>query len=61
MPLSQVWVLTDVDMDSIEFPGSFGPSKEPYVAKKPAHGTQRNYLFFDMHVASKKVDTWETF
>ena len=60
-PLSDVWALADVDMDSIEFPGSFGPDKEPYIATKPVHRSARNYLFFDMHVGAKKAGTWENF
>ena len=57
-PLSDVWVLADVDLDSIA--GDFG-GKEDYIALKAAHVTARNYLFFDSHVAGKKVDGWENF
>ena len=53
--------IADLDMDSIEFPGSFGPAKEPYIALKPVHRNARNYLFFDMHVGAKKAGDWETF
>jgi prepilin-type N-terminal cleavage/methylation domain-containing protein/prepilin-type processing-associated H-X9-DG protein len=61
VPLSDVWILADLDRDSIEFPGSFGPTKEPYVATFPVHLSARNYLFFDLHVAAKKAGDWETF
>jgi prepilin-type N-terminal cleavage/methylation domain-containing protein/prepilin-type processing-associated H-X9-DG protein len=61
LPLSQVWALADVDLDSIEFPGSFGPEKQDYIALKPVHRSARNYLFFDSHVAAKKAGDWETF
>ena len=61
LPLSEVWALADLDRDSIEFPGSFGPAKEPYVALKPVHKGARNYLFFDMHVGAKKAGDWESF
>jgi prepilin-type N-terminal cleavage/methylation domain-containing protein len=61
VPLSEVWALADLDRDSIEFPGSFGAAKEPYVAIKPVHSSARNYLFFDMHVGAKKAGDWETF
>jgi prepilin-type N-terminal cleavage/methylation domain-containing protein/prepilin-type processing-associated H-X9-DG protein len=57
-PLSDVWVLADLDLQSIA--GDFG-GKEDYIAIKPAHVTGRNYLFFDSHVSSKKVDGWENF
>ena len=60
-PLSEIWVLADLDMDSIEFPGSFGDTKVSFIAPKPAHVTARNYLFFDSHVAAKKAGGWETF
>ncbi len=58
VPLSDVWVLADLDLDSIQ--GDFG-DKQDYIALKPAHLTARNYLFFDSHVAAKKVDGWENF
>ena len=57
-PLSDVWVLADVDLDSIA--GDFG-DKQDYIAARAAHVTARNYLFFDSHVAGKKVDGWENF
>lgn len=60
-PLSEVWALADVDQDSIEFPGSFGDDKQPYVAETPVHVTSRVYLFFDSHVGVKKADGWENF
>ena len=58
VPLSDVWVLADVDLESIA--GDFG-DKQNYIAFKAAHLTARNYLFFDSHVAGKKVDGWENF
>ena len=58
VPLSDVWVLADLDLDSIQ--GDFG-GKQDYIAEKAAHLTSRNYLFFDSHVAGKKVDGWENF
>jgi len=61
VPLSDVWLLADLDRDAIEFPGSFGPDKEPYVATAPVHQSARNYLFFDLHVGAKKAGDWETF
>ncbi|HEX4342942.1 MAG TPA: prepilin-type N-terminal cleavage/methylation domain-containing protein [Verrucomicrobiae bacterium] len=61
LPLSEVWALADLDMDSIEFPGSFGDDKEPYIAPEPVHKTARVYLFFDSHVGVKKSNGWEDF
>ena len=58
VPLSDVWALADLDLDSIQ--GDFG-DKQDYIALKPAHVTSRNYLFFDSHVAGKKADGWENF
>ena len=58
VPLSDVWVLADVDLESIA--GDFG-GKENYIAPRAAHLTARNYLFFDSHVAGKKVNGWENF
>jgi prepilin-type processing-associated H-X9-DG protein len=58
VPLSDVWALADLDLDSIS--GDFG-GKQDYIAEKAAHLTSRNYLFFDSHVAGKKVDGWENF
>jgi prepilin-type processing-associated H-X9-DG protein len=57
-PLSDVWALADLDLDSIA--GDFG-DKQDYIAEKAAHVTSRNYLFFDSHVAGKKADGWENF
>jgi prepilin-type N-terminal cleavage/methylation domain-containing protein/prepilin-type processing-associated H-X9-DG protein len=59
--LSDVWPVADLDKDSIEFHGSFGVNKEQYVPDQPVHGGARNYLFFDSHVAAKKVLGWENF
>jgi hypothetical protein len=61
VPLSKAWALADVDWAAgggslanipINF---FGTDKYAYMAINPVHGTARNYLYFDMHVASQKV------
>lgn len=61
VPLSKAWALADLDWAAgggslanipITF---FGPDKYAYMAINPVHGTVRNYLYFDMHVASQKV------
>ncbi|MBC8096035.1 MAG: prepilin-type N-terminal cleavage/methylation domain-containing protein [Akkermansiaceae bacterium] len=54
-PLSEIWAAADLDARGVS--GSLGSSKDPYVAQKPVHMKSRNYLYFDFHVASKKVTT----
>ena len=48
--LSEVWLL--VDSDQIAFPTAGWVDELP---KKPVHGNVRNYIYFDNHVATKKV------
>ncbi|MGN6643100.1 MAG: prepilin-type N-terminal cleavage/methylation domain-containing protein [Verrucomicrobiota bacterium] len=43
-----------VDTDKIAFPNT-GSAWYPQLADKPVHGNVRNYLYFDNHVATKKV------
>lgn len=51
LPLATAWVL--VDADQLAFGDTWG---EPGgLPPQPSHGDQRNYLFFDGHVAAKKV------
>ena len=57
-PLDQVWALADVDLDAID--GTFG-DKQDWIATTPVHKAVRNYLFFDMHAASKNVVDFESF
>jgi prepilin-type N-terminal cleavage/methylation domain-containing protein/prepilin-type processing-associated H-X9-DG protein len=49
-PLCKVWYIADVD--SVAYPGGWGGIPMP---AKPVHGSVRNYLYFDGHVATKKV------
>jgi prepilin-type N-terminal cleavage/methylation domain-containing protein/prepilin-type processing-associated H-X9-DG protein len=58
VPLSDVWALADVDLDSI---AEGFANKQDYIAEKAAHATSRNYLFFDSHVAGKKAEGPENF
>jgi prepilin-type processing-associated H-X9-DG protein len=60
VPLEQVWALADMDLEAIEFPASLN-EKVPFTAPKPVHVTVRNYLFFDFHVDSKRVNGFENF
>jgi prepilin-type processing-associated H-X9-DG protein len=50
--LSELWMITDVDKVSINNPNNTWFSQLP---DKPVHGSVRNYLFFDGHVATKKI------
>ena len=47
---SQIWAM--VDADRLANAGIGGSAQLP---DKPAHGSTRNYLWFDWHVASEKV------
>ena len=51
-PLSDVWVLVDVDKVAVTNPANTWRSQLP---DRPVHGSVRNYLYFDNHVATKKV------
>jgi prepilin-type N-terminal cleavage/methylation domain-containing protein len=59
-PLDQIWALADMDLQAIEYPGSLN-EKVPYTAPAPVHVTVRNYLYFDLHVDSKRAGDWESF
>jgi prepilin-type N-terminal cleavage/methylation domain-containing protein/prepilin-type processing-associated H-X9-DG protein len=51
-PLVDVWVLVDVDKVAKTDPGNDWQGQLP---DKPVHGSVRNYLYFDGHVATKRV------
>jgi len=52
LPLASVWVLVDADLLAFS-PDTWG---EPGgLPAQPSHLDQRNYVFFDGHVAAKKV------
>jgi prepilin-type N-terminal cleavage/methylation domain-containing protein/prepilin-type processing-associated H-X9-DG protein len=51
-PLADVWFLADVDQVAITNLANTWQSQLP---EKPVHGEIRNYLFFDNHVATKKL------
>jgi prepilin-type N-terminal cleavage/methylation domain-containing protein len=62
--LSEVWAVADLDLYSfgVENPtpaamanSGLGANKTPYMAIKAPHQTVRTYLYFDMHVGTKKV------
>jgi prepilin-type N-terminal cleavage/methylation domain-containing protein/prepilin-type processing-associated H-X9-DG protein len=51
-PLSEVWFLVDADQISITDPANTWRAQLP---ERPVHGSVRNYLYFDGHIATKKV------
>ena len=67
VPLSDAWVLADLDWavgngspDNI--PSIFfGMDKYSYIAMHPAHKTVRNYLYFDLHVGTQPAGGMETY
>jgi prepilin-type N-terminal cleavage/methylation domain-containing protein/prepilin-type processing-associated H-X9-DG protein len=52
-PLAQVWILTDADQVAVTSTANTWRSQLP---AKPVHGSVRNYVYFDGHVATKKVN-----
>jgi prepilin-type N-terminal cleavage/methylation domain-containing protein len=60
LPLSDAWAVADCDWAGAggslsAIPPGLGENKYPYMAINPVHKTVRNYLYFDMHVGTKKV------
>lgn len=51
-PLSEVWLLVDADKVAITNPANTWREQLPDT---PVHGSVRNYVYFDGHVAVKKV------
>jgi prepilin-type processing-associated H-X9-DG protein len=51
-PLSQVWILVDADRVGVSDPANTWRDQLPL---KPVHGSVRNYVYFDGHVATSKV------
>jgi prepilin-type processing-associated H-X9-DG protein len=49
---STIWMVTDVDKVSVTSPDNTWRAQLP---DNPVHGKVRNYLFFDGHVATKKI------
>jgi prepilin-type N-terminal cleavage/methylation domain-containing protein len=60
VPLDEAWAVADLDwaalgIDDPVSAQSFGLDKYQFMAMNPSHNAVRNYLYFDMHVGSKKV------
>ena len=56
--LSETWLLVDVDQVAIDNPANTWREQLPV---KPVHGSVRNYLYFDNHIASRKIGNAGTF
>jgi len=57
-PLAEVWLLVDADQVAIDNPANTWRGQLPL---KPVHGSVRNFLYFDNHVATRKVGRAGTF
>lgn len=62
VPLSDVWAVGDLDWEAFggtpanpPTPWGFGVDKWQYVPIRAVHKTVRNFLYFDFHVAAKKI------
>jgi len=51
-PLSAVWMLADTDKVAVNDPANTWFAQLP---NQPVHGTVRNFIYFDSHVAFRKV------
>jgi prepilin-type N-terminal cleavage/methylation domain-containing protein/prepilin-type processing-associated H-X9-DG protein len=51
-PLAEVWILVDADQVGVTNPANTWRAQLP---DKPVHGSVRNYVYFDGHVATRKV------
>jgi prepilin-type N-terminal cleavage/methylation domain-containing protein len=57
-PLSEVWMIADVDKIAINNPANTWFDQLP---DKPVHGSVRNYIYFDTHVSTKKITAAGTY
>lgn len=53
---SEVWAVADMDTNAVADPSGLGAGL-PNIARMPVHGKVRNFLYFDFHVANKRVTT----
>ena len=59
-PLAAVWVIADFDWQCVQSYTTLG-SPENYVAMKPVHYDVRNFLYFDSHVAPRRVNGYTNY
>lgn len=60
-PLTDIWAAGDIDDQCVSTPSSLGSPEDNYVARQPVHGNVRNFLFFDLHVDTKKVTGYQNY
>ncbi len=60
-PLAGVWAMADLDWLSVQNYGGLGTTVYPYVAMTPVHVDVRNYVFFDGHAGSKRVNGYTNY
>jgi prepilin-type N-terminal cleavage/methylation domain-containing protein/prepilin-type processing-associated H-X9-DG protein len=58
---SQIWAVGDMDWLAVQDYTSLGASTYPTTAPTPVHGSVRDFLFFDWHVQSKRVTTYQDY
>jgi prepilin-type processing-associated H-X9-DG protein len=58
-----VWAIADIDQKALDgnSSGNTGASWWNYIPTAPVHGQIRNYLYFDNHVGTKKVTTYQNY
>jgi prepilin-type N-terminal cleavage/methylation domain-containing protein len=59
-PLSDVWMLGDVDKVAADSP-SGRPGWYDQLADKPVHGNVRNFIYFDNHISTRRVGAHGTY
>ena len=55
-----IWAVADFDAQAVSDTSGLG-SAIAGLAMKPVHGRSRNFLYFDGHVSSAKVTTWQDY
>jgi prepilin-type N-terminal cleavage/methylation domain-containing protein/prepilin-type processing-associated H-X9-DG protein len=62
--LSDIWAAADFDLQACD-PANYSVLGDVYtsghMAVAAVHGTVRNYLYFDFHVSSRKVTTYDEY
>jgi prepilin-type N-terminal cleavage/methylation domain-containing protein len=62
-PLSSVWAVADIDQLALDgsSAGNTSASWWNFIPTGPVHGKIRNYLYFDNHVGTKKVNGYQNY
>jgi prepilin-type N-terminal cleavage/methylation domain-containing protein len=62
MSLSEAWAVADFDQEAVPHPTDhLGADRKANSGLLPSHGMTRNFLFFDMHVGTRKVMSWQDY